>query len=68
MRTPKFWYARVVEDPGCSAEDLFSYGEILKINSRYPEAIKVFKSYQAKTGDKKRVAISIAAVILQMFG
>ncbi|MDD2612478.1 MAG: OmpA family protein [Bacteroidales bacterium] len=56
----EIWYARIVSDPKSSPENLVNYGEILKSNASYPEAKKVFQRYVTKTGDRKRVAVSIA--------
>lgn len=54
------WYARVIQDPESKAENLVSYGAILKSNSRYAEAKNILQQYSAKTGDVKRVANEIA--------
>ncbi len=54
------WYARVVQDPESKAENLISYGAILKSNSRYAEAKKVLQTYASKSGDAKRVSNEIA--------
>lgn len=54
------WYARVIQDPESKAENLISYGAILKSNSRYAEAKKVLQGYASKSGDAKRVNNEIA--------
>nr|WP_199083142.1 hypothetical protein [Pedobacter sp. ASV19] len=54
------WYARIVQFPESSSENLILYGEVLKSNSRYEQAKTIFKQYAAKSGDIKRVANDIA--------
>lgn len=54
------WYSRVVQDPASKAENLISYGAVLKSNSRYAEAKKALEQYAQKSGDAKRVAVEIA--------
>ncbi|QIL41206.1 OmpA family protein [Pedobacter sp. HDW13] len=49
------WYARVIEYPESRAENLITYGEVLKSNSRYAEAKKILQLYASRTGDLKRV-------------
>ncbi|WP_158622519.1 OmpA family protein [Pedobacter sp. KBW06] len=54
------WYARVVQDQESKAENLITYGTILKSNSRYSEAKKVLQRYAGKSGDTQRVTNEIA--------
>lgn len=49
------WYARVVEYSDSKAENLITYGGVLKSNARYAEAKKVLELYASRNGDLKRV-------------
>jgi len=53
------WYTRVVEHPDSKAENLITYGAVLKSNARYAEAKKILEQYASKTGDLKRVGNEI---------
>jgi outer membrane protein OmpA-like peptidoglycan-associated protein/tetratricopeptide (TPR) repeat protein len=50
------WFSRLIAYPESKAENLLTYGSVLKSNLRYVEAKKVFETYAAKTGDIKKVA------------
>ena len=54
------WYARVVQFRESKAENLISYGAVLKLNARYAEAKKTLQQYVEKSGDAKRVANELA--------
>ena len=54
------WYARVVGQGESGAENLLSYGEVLKVNGKYAEAKQQLEAYATQTGDSDRVAIQLA--------
>lgn len=54
------WFARVIQYPESKQENLMSYASVLKSNSRYQEAKKMFQQYATQTGDDKRVSNEIA--------
>ncbi|PYF77452.1 OmpA family protein [Pedobacter nutrimenti] len=54
------WYARVVQFPQSSPQNLLLYAEVLKSNARYEQAKSIFKQYASKSGDVKRVTNDIA--------
>lgn len=54
------WYSRVVQDPASKADNLLSYGTVLKNNGRYAEAKKVLQDYVTKAGKSKKVENEIA--------
>jgi len=56
----EIWFSRVVADPNSVVEDLYHYGEMLKVNANYSVAKEVFKDYLDKTGDEKRALPNIA--------
>jgi len=56
----EIWFSRVVSDPNSVAEDLYDYGEMLKINADYSDAKDVFRDYMEKTGDDKRGLLNMA--------
>lgn len=53
-------YAQLVQRGDSGAENLLKYALVLKQNSRYIEAKKVFLDYAEKTGDRTAVANEIA--------
>jgi len=55
----EIWYSRVIADPNSIPEDLYNYGEMLKINTNYSDAKGVFQDYLDKTGDE-RALVNIA--------
>jgi len=55
----EIWYSRVVADSNSIPEDLYNYGEMLKINTNYSDAKGVFQDYLEKTGDE-RALVNIA--------
>jgi outer membrane protein OmpA-like peptidoglycan-associated protein/tetratricopeptide (TPR) repeat protein len=50
------WFSRLVAYPESVAENLLTYGSVLKSNLRYKEAKQIFENYAQKTGDQKKVA------------
>src|SRR5690606_21534632 len=54
------WYARVVGHEDSPAENLITYGEVLKANGKYAEAKKQLETYAARTGNGERVALGLA--------
>lgn len=54
------WYARVVEDPKSSPDNLLMYAHSLKQTMQYHEAKEVFERYIALTGKKDEVALDLA--------
>lgn len=56
----EIWFSRVVANPNSVAEDLYDYGEMMKINANYSDAKDVFRDYMEKTGDEKRGLLNMA--------
>jgi len=56
----EIWFSRVVANPKSVAEDLYDYGEMMKINANYSDAKVVFRDYMEKTGDDNRGMLNMA--------
>lgn len=59
-KNAELWYAKVIEQPESAPENYLRYADVLKANSKYPEAKQAFKTYGENVGDAASTLIDIA--------